>query len=89
MIPNIKSEGMEYGEKVIHAGSVYHVQRTNWYVYPFKSSIRGNCINCLDSVTERNNFQERIINELLASDLYITKKEPSFLVPALTLITTI
>jgi hypothetical protein len=79
MIPNIKSEGVEYEEKVIHAGSVYHVQRANWYVYPFKSSIRGNLYQLPRFCHwEKQLPRKKIINELLASDLYIIKKEPSF-----------
>jgi hypothetical protein len=94
MIPNIKSsEGIGDGvlKKVIHAGSesiMFSVLQETQYVYPFKSSVRV-VSNCLDSVTERNNSRKIINGELLASDLYIIKKEPSFLGPALTLITTI
>jgi hypothetical protein len=67
---------------------MFSVLQETQYVYPFKSSVREIVSNCLDSVTERNNSR-KINGELLASDLYIIKKEPSFLGPALTLITTI
>jgi hypothetical protein len=59
---------------------MFSVLQETQYVYPFKSSVREIVSNCLDSVTERNNSRKIINGELLASDLYIKKKEPSFLV---------
>jgi hypothetical protein len=62
MIPNIKSsEGI--GDGVLKSYTcglrVYHVQRAsgNPVRIPFKSSQR-NCIQLLDSVTERNNSEK-------------------------------
>lgn len=84
MIPNIKSsEGIGDGvlKKVIHAGSesiMFSVLQETQYVYPFKSSVREIVSNCLDSVTERNNSRKIINNEILVSDLYITKEGTEF-----------
>jgi hypothetical protein len=50
------------------------LQETSTYT---KSSVREIVSNCLDSVTERNNSR-KIINELLASDLYIIKEGTEF-----------
>jgi hypothetical protein len=84
MIPNIKSsEGIGDGvlKKVIHAGSesiMFSVLQETQYVYPFKSSVREIVSNCLDSVTERNNSRKIINGELLASDLYIIRRNRVF-----------
>jgi hypothetical protein len=57
---------------------MFSVLQETQYVYPFKSSVREIVSNCLDSVTERNNSRKIINGELLASDLYIIKKNRVF-----------
>jgi hypothetical protein len=57
---------------------MFSVLQETQYVYPFKSSVREIVSNCLDSVTERNNSRKIINGELLASDLYIKRRNRVF-----------
>lgn len=80
MIANIKStEGSSMGslKKVIHAGSesiMFSVLQETQYQYPFKSSVREIVSNCLDSITEKNNFRKINSGEIKVEDLYIVKE---------------
>ena len=84
MIPNIKAtEGAGDGilKKVIHKGSesiMFSVLQETQYVYPFKSSVREIVSNCLDSVTERNNYRKIFRGELKPEDIYIIKEGSEF-----------